>query len=75
MAAAKFEVGDIVWRTDGFQGMRIESIDNRSRTAMISWMGHKGHRIVSPVPVSLAKLTKADPHLSDTGPLPIPLPG
>ena len=75
MAAEKFEVGDTVWRTDGFQEMRIESIDNRSRTAMISWTDHNGHRISGPVPVSLSKLTKTNPHLSDTGPLPIPLPG
>ena len=72
MAISNFDVGDTVWRTDGFQEMRIESIDNRSRTATISWTDHNGHRIISPVPVSLSKLTKSNPHLSDTGPLQIP---
>ena len=72
MAIEKFGAGDTVWRTDGFQEMRIESIDNRSRTAIISWMDQNGHRIISPVPVSLVKLTKSNPHLSDTGPLQIP---
>ncbi len=72
MAAEKFEVGDTVWRTDGFQEIRIESIDNRSRSAIISWMDQNSHRIVSPVPVALSKITKSDPHLSDTGPLQIP---
>lgn len=72
MATEKFEVGDTVWRTDGFQEMRIESIDIRSGTAIISWTDHNGHRVISPVPVSLAKLTKSNPHLADTGPLPIP---
>ena len=53
MVIEKFEVGDMVWRTPGFQEMRIESIDNRSATAIVSWTDQNSHRIISPVPVSL----------------------
>ena len=72
MPSRNFEVGGTVWRTDGFQVMRIESIDDRTEAAIISWMDHNGHRVISPVPVALAKLTKTNPHLTDTGPLQIP---
>lgn len=60
MAAEKFEVGETVWRTDGFQEMHIESIDYRSRTAIISWIDQNSHQMISPVPVSLLRLTGTD---------------
>ena len=71
MASAKFEVGDAVWRKGSFQEMRIESLDPRSGTAMVSWKD-QNDRIHGPMPTSLAILTKTNPRLSDTGPLTIP---